>query len=148
MARMDPLDEQIVALLRHDARRSYRSIGEEVGLSPSAVKRRVDHLCAHGVVRGFTVVVDATAGEHAVEAFVELYCSGRTRPQAIIAAVADLPEVVAAYTVSGDADALLRLRARDVTALEQAIERIRAHRDTERTKSVIVLSTLLERPAQ
>ena len=145
MLLVDALDAQIVAWLRRDARSSYRSIGEEVGLSASAVKRRVDQLCAAGVIRGFTVSVDPSAGEGAVEAFVELHCSNRTRPQAIVAAVSELPEVIAAYTVSGDADALLRVRARDIAELERTIERIRALRDAERTKSVIVLSTLFER---
>jgi DNA-binding Lrp family transcriptional regulator len=145
MVRVDDVDLQIVALLRHDARRSYRSIGDEVGLSASAVKRRVDHLCDSGIIRGFTTHVDPGAGEETIEAFVELHCSNRTRPQAIVAAVSELPGVVAAYTVSGDADALLRVRARDIAELERTIERIRAHRDTERTKSVIVLSTLFER---
>jgi DNA-binding Lrp family transcriptional regulator len=145
MVLVDGLDLQIIALLRRDARSSYRSIGEAVGLSASAVKRRVDQLSAAGVIRGFTVSVDPSAGEGAVEAFVELHCSNRTRPQAIVAAVSELPEVVAAYTVSGDADALLRVRARDIGELERTIERIRSHRDAERTKSVIVLSTLFER---
>jgi DNA-binding Lrp family transcriptional regulator len=143
--RIDDVDDQIVALLRRDARRSHASIGEEVGLSPSAVKRRMDRLVRDGVIRAFTVDVDPAPGETTVEAFVELYCRSRTNPQAIVAAVAQLPEVVAAYTVSGDPDALLRLRATDIAELERTIERIRAHPDTERTKSVIVLSRLLER---
>ena len=142
---VDGIDAQIIALLRRDARSSYRSIGEVVGLSASAVKRRVDQLCDARVIRGFTVSVDPSAGDDAVDAFVELHCSNRTRPQAIVAAVSELPEVIAAYTVSGDADALLRVRARDIAELERTIERIRAHRDAERTKSVIVLSTLFER---
>jgi DNA-binding Lrp family transcriptional regulator len=143
--RIDDVDGEIVALLRRDARRSHAAIGQEVGLSASAVKRRVDRLVRDGVIRSFTVVVDPAPGETTVEAFVELYCRSRTNPAAIVAAVSALPEVVAAYTVSGDPDALLRIRATDIADLERTIERIRAHPDTERTKSVIVLSRLLER---
>jgi DNA-binding Lrp family transcriptional regulator len=54
-----------------------------------------------------------------------------------------VPQVIAAYSVSGDADAMLHMRTRDTAELELAIEHIRAHPKAERTKTVIVLSRLL-----
>ena len=143
--RVDRLDEQIVAWLTDDARTSYAVIGERVGLSASAVKRRVDALRASGVVRGFTVVLDPTAAGDHTEAFLELHCAGRVRPDDIRRMVEDEPSVVAAYTVTGDADALVHVRTRTIAELEEVIERIRNHRDTDRTKSIIVLSRLLDR---
>jgi DNA-binding Lrp family transcriptional regulator len=44
MARIDEIDERIVALLRENARRSFQDIGERVSLSAPAVKRRADRL--------------------------------------------------------------------------------------------------------
>ena len=58
----------------------------------------------------------------------------------------DLPEVVAAYTVSGAADAIVHLRAADIHHLEDALERLRGLEIIDRTVSTVVLSTLLERP--
>ena len=73
---MDDIDRRIVALLREDARRSFKDIGSRVGLSAPAVTRRVDRLEADGVIRGYTAMVDPRAfGWHA-EAFVDLYCEG------------------------------------------------------------------------
>jgi DNA-binding Lrp family transcriptional regulator len=117
-----------------------------VGLSASATNRRVEALRASGVIRGFTVVVDPSAGSSLVEAFIELHCSGRCRPRDIRAIVADHPEVVAAYTVTGDADALLHVQTGSIRELESVIERLRAHRNAERTNSQIVLSRLVHRP--
>jgi DNA-binding Lrp family transcriptional regulator len=57
-----------------------------------------------------------------------------------------LTEVVAAYTVSGAADAIVHLRAADIHHLETALERLRALDIVDRTVSTVVLSTLLERP--
>ena len=143
----DRLDQQIVAQLVEDARLSYTQIGERVGLSAPAVKRRVDRLRRDGVILGYTAVLDPRAAGGATEAFVELYCRGRTNPGEIYEAVARHQQVIAAYTVSGEADALLRLRAADMLELETVLERIHADENTERTKSAIVLSRLLERPA-
>jgi DNA-binding Lrp family transcriptional regulator len=144
---LDGLDEQIVALLVDDARRSYSDLGAVVGLSASAVKRRVDRLRAGGAITGFTVRLDPGALGWSVEGYVELYCGARTAPETIRTAVARFPEVVEASTVSGEADAVLRILAVDMRHFEQVLERISAAPFVARTKSVLVLSPLLRRPA-
>src|SRR5687768_17876204 len=112
--RLNDIDRKIVALLREDARRSYDDIGRRVALSAPAVKRRVDRLRASGAIRGFTALVDPAALGWTTEAYVELYCTGRTSPAEILAAVRRFPEVVSASTVTGEADALLHVLAADV----------------------------------
>lgn len=145
MLRMDSIDQQIVAQLVAHARRSYAEIGGIVGLSAPAVKRRVDKLLDAGVLRGFTAVVDPGALGWGTEAFVEVHCRGNVAPSRIRAGLLLLPEVVAAYTVSGAADAIVHLRAGGIAHLESALERLRAVDFVERTVSTVVLSTLLER---
>jgi DNA-binding Lrp family transcriptional regulator len=123
---MDDIDRQIVALLRQDARRSFQSIGMRVSLSAPAVKRRVDRLEAHAIV--------------------SLFCEGRMAAAEVREAVEHHPEVAAAYTVAGEASAIIHVRARDTSHLEEALERIRDHPGVTRTQTQIVLSTLFERP--
>ncbi|SCF43080.1 Lrp/AsnC family transcriptional regulator [Micromonospora mirobrigensis] len=143
---IDAVDQRIIALLVADARASYADIGTRVSLSAPAVKRRVDRLRATGVIRGFTAVVDPAAVGWTTEAFVELFCAGRTTPAQIGAAARRHPEVVGAYTVSGEADALVHLRAADISHLEEALERLRAEGFVTSTRSTIVLSRLVESP--
>ncbi|TDB77885.1 MULTISPECIES: Lrp/AsnC family transcriptional regulator [unclassified Micromonospora] len=143
---IDAVDQRIIALLVADARASYADIGTRVSLSAPAVKRRVDRLRATGVIRGFTTVVDPAAVGWTTEAFVELFCAGRTTPAQIGVAVRRHPEVVGAYTVSGEADALVHLRAADISHLEEALERLRAESFVTSTRSTIVLSRLVESP--
>jgi DNA-binding Lrp family transcriptional regulator len=142
---LDALDERIIAALVDDARASYAEIGEQVGLSAPAVKRRVDRLRAAGVITGYSARVEPAALGWTVEAYVELYCRGRTSPADIRVAAARHPEVVSACTVTGEADALLHILASDVHHFEQVVERISAEPFVVRTKSVIVLSRLLNR---
>ena len=143
---MDDLDHQIIAQLFDDGRASFRQVGQAVGLSAPAVKRRVDRLRRDGVVKGFTAVVEAGAMGLAVEAFVELYCRGRTSPADLKQLAGRHPQVRAAWTVSGDGDAILHVQAASIGSLEKVLERIREHPSVDHTRSVIVLSTLLERP--
>jgi len=143
---MDPVDQRIIALMVADARASYAEIGSKVALSAPAVKRRVDRLRSSGVIKGFTAVIDPAAVGWTTEAFVELFCTGRTTPAQITVATRRHPEVVGAYTVSGQADALVHLRAADIGHLEQALERLRAESFITSTRSMIVLSRLVETP--
>jgi len=147
MAQIDEIDQQIVALLRENARRSFQDIGSHVSLSAPAVKRRVDRLEADGVIRGYTATIEPTAFGWHSHAFVELYCEGRMAGAEVAAAVSKHPEVEGAYTIAGAPSAILHVRAADTQHLEEALERIRETPGVTRTQTQVVLSTLFERPA-
>jgi DNA-binding Lrp family transcriptional regulator len=142
----DQIDQQIVSLLRAGARRSFREVGEAVGLSAPAVKRRVDRLEASGLITGYTAVLDPEQLGWPMQAIVFLFCEGTMDAVEVKAAVEDHPEVVAAYTVAGEASAMLLVRASDTRHLERLLEGLREHRGVLRTQTQIVLSTLFERP--
>ena len=142
----DELDKRIIVALVDDARSTYAQVGEQVGLSAPAVKRRVDRLRASGAITGFSARVDPSALGWSTEAYVELFCRGRTSVADIAAAVSKRPEVVGACTVTGEADALLHIRAADIRHFEQVVETIGAEPFVVRTRSVIVLSRLVSRP--
>ena len=142
---MDSLDYGIIDLLRQNARAGYGDIGEVIGLSASAVKRRVDRLVADKVIRGFTVQVDPAVDGLATEAYLELFCRGTVSPGELRRILSEVPEVVDAGTVTGSADAIVHMRSRDIASLESAIERVRLAPNVDHTRSAIVLSKLIHR---
>src|ERR1700757_1617950 len=145
MDRLDETDERIVSELAQHARATFAEIGAKVSLSAPAVKRRVDRLLDSGVIKGFTTVIDRNALGWRTEAYVQVYCHGNIAPERLRAAWIDIPEVVSAATVTGTADAILHVLARDMQHLEEALERIRSSADIERSESIVVLSNLIER---
>jgi len=143
--RIDAVDAQIVALLTQNARRSYGDIGERVALSPPAVKRRVDRLLASGALRGFTTVVDHGAmGEH-TEALVELFYAPGTLLDQVAETLRGHVEVVEAWSVTGEADAIARVRTKDNADLERLIMDLQRDGLVIRTRSQVILSSLLDR---
>lgn len=142
---MDAIDEQVISCLLRDGRATYEWIGAEVGLSAPAAKRRVDRLRASGAIRGFTALVDPSALGWTTEAYVEVYCRGTVSPLQLRRSLERVPEVVGACTVSGAADALLHMLAKDITHLERAMDRVRDESNVDHTESVIVLSRLIDR---
>jgi DNA-binding Lrp family transcriptional regulator len=144
---LDELDRKILDVLRRDGRATLAEVGAGVGLSASAVKRRVDRLQSAGVIVGYAAIVDPAATGDRLEAFIELYCADSIAPGDLLASVADLPAVVAAHTVAGDADAMVRVRVQGIEELERTIEQLRRDPKVMRTRTMVALSTLIERPA-
>ncbi len=142
---MDTIDAQILALLREDARRSYGDIGEQVALSPPAVKRRVDRLRETGALVGFTTVVDEAAMGASTEALVELFFAPGTLLDEVAETLKGHTEVVEAFSVTGDADAIARVRTKDNADLERLIIDLQRDGLVVRTRSQVILSALVDR---
>lgn len=138
---LDALDRQILELLVDDGRRSASELGRRVGLSPAAAKRRIDRLEQIGVIGGYRAVLDHARLGSQIEAFIELRFAGKTQVDDIDRAVSGLTEVVEAFTMAGDPDALVRVRATDLDHLKRVIDRIRRSGKVTGTKTLIVLGS-------
>src|SRR3954466_15626325 len=143
---MDAIDAQIVALLVEDARRPYGDIAQRVSLSAPAVKRRVDRLRASGALKGFTAIVDHASLGSSTEALVELFFAPGTLLDEVARTLDRHPEVVEAWSVAGEPDAVARVRTQDNADLERVIMEIQKDGPVERTRSQVVLSQLVGRP--
>lgn len=138
---LDAVDDRLLELLVEDGRRSASELGRDVGLSPSAAKRRIDRLEQLGVIQGYHAVVDHARLGSVIEAFVELRFAGTTQVDDIEGAVSGLSEVVEAFTTAGDPDALVRVRASDLDHLKRVVDRIRRSGQVTGTKTLIVLGS-------
>ena len=138
---LDAADQMILELLTENARRTLGDIGQRVGLSAPAVKRRIDRLEAAGVILGYTTRLDHAKLGRPLEAFTELRFSGDARVDAIAGIAAGIPEVEAVFTIAGDPDALAWIRVSDVHELKRVIDRLRGSGDVIGTKTLMVLGT-------
>ena len=143
---LDGVDRKIIALLQGNAKLTFADIGSDVGLSSSAIKRRVDRLEQDGVIVGYGARIDPSALGDGIEALIEVYCADRIAPADVGRSLADLEQVVSAFTVSGEPDAVIRARVASIADLEKFVERLRRDRNVLRTRTLIVLSTLIDRP--
>ena len=142
---MDHIDRSIIECLVSDGRATYASIGSTAGLSVAATKRRIDRLLRDNVIRGFTAVIDPQVLGWTLEAQVQLYTNGTVPFSTMRRDLERLPEVMEASTVTGAADAVLRVVAADAVQLERVITRLRALSYVQQTDTTMVLSRLLSR---
>jgi Lrp/AsnC family transcriptional regulator, leucine-responsive regulatory protein len=143
---MDTIDRKILALLIDDGRRTFDDIAKQVPLSAPSVKRRVDRLRAEGALQGFTALVDHGALGWHTEALVELFFRGGTQLDEVGRVLREHPEVVEAWSVTGEPDAIARVRTEDNADLERLIIDLQRDGTVVRTRSQVVLSRLVSRP--
>jgi DNA-binding Lrp family transcriptional regulator len=143
---MDSIDQSVLSCLLADGGPTYAEIGDVVGLSAPAVKRRVDRLRETGAIRGFTALVDPAALGWSTEAYVEIYCKGTVAPAALRAEPRGGPRGRRGVHRLGQRRRALHMLASDIKQLERAIERVRDEPNVDHTRSVIVLSRLIDRP--
>lgn len=118
---IDRFDLALLEAVQRTGQATNASLGEAIHLSASQVSRRLQRLADAGIINGHAALLDATAIGLGVTAFahVTLERHGRSQSDAFEGAVADLPEVLDCYSVSGDADYLLRIVAADLTAFSE-----------------------------
>jgi DNA-binding Lrp family transcriptional regulator len=143
---VDDLDRRILTLLVEDGRRTYDDIARRVNLSAPSVKRRVDRLRESGALEGFTAVVDHGAMGWNTEALVELFYQPGTTLDRVANTLREHPEVVEAWSVTGEADAIARVRTKDNAALERLIMDLQRNGLVLRTRSQVVMSRLVSAP--
>jgi DNA-binding Lrp family transcriptional regulator len=140
---MDDVDRQILALLLEDGRRTYDDVAVRVSLSAPSAKRRIDRLRASGVLRGFTATIDHGALGYGTEALIELFYGPAVQLDEVASSLRRRPEVVEAWSVTGEADAIARVRTRDNLDLERLIRDLQRDGQVVRTRSQVVLSRLV-----
>jgi Lrp/AsnC family transcriptional regulator, leucine-responsive regulatory protein len=119
---IDGTNRRIIGELQEDARLSLAELGRRVGLSAPAVTERLQRLEADGVIRGYCADVDPRALGLSLTVVI------RVRPApGQLANVADLAreteEVVECHRVTGDDCYFMKAHVRDVTHLEEVIDR-------------------------
>ena len=147
--RLDRIDVQLVELLQADGRRSYAELGAEVGISGPSAHERVKKLEARGVIDRYAAIVRPEALGYPVLAFTWLTQAPGTAAHDLTDAFAEIPEIDACHHIAGEADYLLKIRARDTRDLERIIKRLQTTPDVFSTETDVVFSSAFDgRPLQ
>jgi Lrp/AsnC family leucine-responsive transcriptional regulator len=142
---MDAIDLQILGIIQADNRRSAADIGQEIGLSVSAVSDRVRRLNASGVVSANRAVVDPLRVGFGVCAFIFVDLEPRADEGAFVQRVTALPEVQEAHHITGPHSWLVKVRVRDTAALQLwMMEKLKPLPGVLRTETMIALTSAKE----
>ena len=140
MTELDALDRQLVALLLADGRTSYADLARDTGSSTSAVHQRVKRLESRGVLKGYSVRLDAEAVGLPLTAFVSITPLDPAAPDDAPERLAHLQAIEACHSVAGEESYILKVRVAGPSELEGLLQEIRSAAGV-RTRTTVVLST-------
>ena len=142
---LDDRDRRILMLVQRDAKMPQAEIARRVKLSTAAVNERLRKLENAGFIRRYVAVVDPKAVGAPVAAFVEVFIEHPRFEPAFIERVLAVDEVQECHHITGEFSLLLKVRVRDMEALQELlIHRINGLEGVRQTRTVIVLSTSKE----
>ena len=143
--RISTNDARILDVLQRDGRRAYADLGAEVGMSGPSAHERVRKLEARGVIKGYAAVVDPAAVGFDILAFSWITQAPGTTSNDLTDAFAGIPEIEECHHITGEADYLIKVRARDTRDLERVLRLVQSTKDVFQTETDVVFSSGFER---
>lgn len=142
---LDPVDLKILQFLQVDGRMSNQELAEKIFLSPSSCLRRVRLLEESGIIANYGAVLNTEMLGLEVEAFVQVTMRRDIEQwhENFSQALLNWSEVVGSYIITGDANYLLHVRARNLKHYSSfVLERLYKTTGVLDIRSNIVLQTL------
>ena len=133
---MDETDKKIIKILKDDGRAGYAEIGNQVGLSEGAVRKRIKILTDERVIRKFTVKIGVAEG---AEAITLLATNPAYPTQEVSKHIQQIPNVETVYEVTGEYDIVAVISGMNVVEVNECIDKIRRVEGIMKTNTMIVL---------
>ena len=137
---MDDLDQQLIGLLREDARAPTTALAKALGVSRATVQSRIDRLRSSGVLLGFTVRLKPEAFADRVRALTSIAIEG-PRSDAVLKALRAIPAVTAVHATNGRWDLVAELETVNLAQFGQALDSIRAVDGVAATETSLLLKS-------
>lgn len=135
---VDELDTRILALLLEQPRTSVREYARILAVARGTVQARLDRLERDGVITDHAPALSPAALGHPVLAFVHIEVT-QGRLDEVGDALAAVPEIIEAFSITGGGDLLTRVVARDNGHLEDVIQRLIRMPGVVRTRTEMAL---------
>jgi DNA-binding Lrp family transcriptional regulator len=137
---MDPLDEKLFTLLRHDGRRSISDLAIDLGVSRATVRARMERLERSGEIVGYAAIPRAYADQSAVRGIMMIDVEGHSADR-VIRALGGLSEVSAIHTTNGRWDLVVELACSSLSELDAVLRRIRLVSGITGSETTLLLAT-------
>jgi Lrp/AsnC family leucine-responsive transcriptional regulator len=142
----DAIDQQILTILRSQGRASHAMIAKQVGLSAPAIGERVRKLENAGVITGYRAMINPQAMDLNIAAFIAITPQPRKDAQVLVKGLLALPQIEEVHGVAGDYSYIAKVRVRNTHELDALLDKLFMVEGVERTHTIMILRTNLERP--
>lgn len=137
-------DQELIALLKLNAREPVASLGRKLNISRTTVQDRLKRLEEQGVIAGYTVRLAEEVERGGIRAYVTVEVEPK-RSVEVARALAKLPQVETLHTVSGKVDLIAMVRTQSAEDMDRMLDHVGLIPGVTGTESAVVLSTKLDR---
>jgi DNA-binding Lrp family transcriptional regulator len=137
---MDVLDQKLIALLRHNARRSVSDLAVDLGVSRATVKARMERLEKSGDIVGYTVILRADAVDQRIRGVMMIEIEGHAADR-VVRALGGFSEVSTIHTTNGRWDLVVELGTAGLTEFDAVLRRIRLIPGITGSETSLLLAT-------
>ncbi|MDR9484241.1 MAG: Lrp/AsnC family transcriptional regulator [Sediminimonas sp.] len=137
---MDSTDQSLIRALRHDARASLSALSEELGVSRTTVRSRIEKLQRQGDIVGFSVVLKGDVAQDPVRGLMMIGVEGRGAER-IMRQLSGMPEVRRVHTTNGRWDLIVELGTQSLEELDRALAGIRRLDGVATSETSLLLAT-------
>lgn len=136
---LDPIDEKIISILKINSRQPFVEIAKEIGLSESAIRRRVKNLIDTKIIKRFTVELD---NKNRTSAITLISVTSTSDTSTVSTALMSLSGVEVIYEITGQYDIAAIISSSSVAEINRCIDDVRRIEGVSDTNTVIVLRTM------
>jgi DNA-binding Lrp family transcriptional regulator len=137
---MDALDQKLITLLRHNARRSISDLAIELGTARATVRSRMERLEAIGEIVGYTVILRSDTSALPVRGIMMIEVEGH-KTERVLKALNGFSEISAVHTTHGQWDLVAELGAADLPGFDELLKRIRLVPGVAGSETTLYLTT-------
>src|SRR5262245_33054777 len=141
---ISPTDARLLRVLQADGRRSYADLGTDLGMAGPSAHERVKKLESRGVIRGYAAAIDPAAVGLNVLAFTWVRQAPGTVSVDLTPQLAAIAEIEECHYITGEADYLLKIRARDMEHLGEVVRHLQTTEHVFTTETDVVFNTGFE----
>lgn len=135
----DELDRRIIQLMCSSSQGSYRQLAKQLGVHPTTLIQRIKNLENKGIIKGYRAKIDYMAMGYDYTGLVSVYSDNIADVELEIKKI---PEVVAVYDVTGEADAIVLVTCLTRDDFSAAVKKINSIDGVRKTNTAVVLNVV------
>ena len=139
----DDIDVKLLKLLARNSRASLRELARSLGVAVSTVHARLQRLMREGLIKRFTIVPDYERLGYPITAVILVSVEGGAIEE-VATRLAEEPNLIAVYDVTGDYDIILVGKFRSMSELNLFLKRLNKMYSIKRTVTSVVLKVFKE----
>ena len=137
---MDHIDQQLLAILRSDARTPVVTIARKLGVSRATVQNRMHRLENTGAILNYTVNLKPSAEVNPIRAFMSIAVEGK-KAQTVIHSLRGFPHITALHSTNGRWDIIAEIRTDTLETFNRLLGEVRLVDGVSATETSLLLDS-------